>query len=53
MGKYIKDIDWDQYESFTEDYVDSIYKNIEEKDKERNRKQIKKMREDFGYYEDE
>ena len=53
MGKYIKDVDWDQYEDFTEEYVDNIYNTIEQKDKERSRKQIHKMREDFGYYEDE
>ncbi len=29
MGKYIKDVDWDQYEDFTEEYVDNIYNTIE------------------------
>ena len=49
MSKYVKNIDWSQYEDMTDEEVYDLYESIEEHDKEKDRKQVKKMHDTQGY----
>ena len=50
MSTYIKDFDWEQYKD--EESLDQFYKDLEDDDKEKNRKKQIKMRSYEGYYDD-
>lgn len=49
MSKYIKDIDLSIFEDIDEDKVELLYEQIDESDRERDRKSQRKMRD---YYDD-
>lgn len=51
MSKYIKDIDLSLFEDIDEDKVELLYEQIDESDRERDRKSQRKMRDYDGYYE--
>ena len=51
MSKYI-DFDYDEYRNAAEDDYENFYEELEERDKEKNRKRQYKMRNYEGYNED-
>ena len=51
MSTYIKDFDWEEYNN-DEESLEKFYEDLEESDKNKNRKKQIKMRSYEGYYEE-
>lgn len=52
MSTYIKDFDYDDYRNARDDEYENFYEELEQQDKEKNRKKQYKMRKYEGYYEE-
>ena len=53
MSSYIKDFDWEEYQSEDDEKMYDLYDQMEQKDRERTRKKYTKMRGYEGYIDED